>query len=185
MPNDEKIKDKLRKLLELARQGIGGEKDNAQSVLGKLLKKYNLALEDLDPDCAPIEPFEFSFKDELERNLLHQVMHHVLQSSKLLVRVERGNSKKVCIQITRAQKLEIDMAFDIYRKAFKKEQERLFIAFINKNNLRGPGLDEKDKEEDAPAPSDISKEDLMAIAAMMMAIKTTHVYKALPSAVAA
>lgn len=184
MPNTERIKGKLRKLLELARQGVGGEKDNAQSVLDKLLTKHGLTLDDLDPDIATVEPFEFSFKDELERDLLHQIMHHVLQSSKLSVRVERGNSKRVCIKITRAEKLEIDLAFDIYRKAFRKEQERLFIAFINKNNLRGPGLDEEDKK-DAPAPLNVSEEDLMAIATMMMAIKQTRVYKALPSAATA
>lgn len=43
-PSAEHIKAKLRKLLELARQGVGGEKDNAQSILGKMLTKHGLTL---------------------------------------------------------------------------------------------------------------------------------------------
>lgn len=184
MPNDEKIKEKLRKLLELTRQGVGGEKDNAQSVLDKLLRKHGLVLEDLDPECAPVEPYEFSFKDEVERDLLHQVIYSVLQVSSVFIREQHANSKKVCIKVTKAQKLEIDLAFGLYREAFKKEQQRLFLAFIHKNRLCGPGLD-KDDAEKAPKSSTLSKEDVEAIIAMMGAIKTTHIYKALPSSAVA
>lgn len=184
MPNIERIKEKLRKLLELTRQGVGGEKNNAQSVLDKLLKKHSITLEDLDPECAPVEPYEFSFKNEVERDLLHQVIYSVLQVSSVFVRDQHANSKKVCIKVTKAQKLEIDLAFEVYRIAFKKEQQRLFLAFIHKNRLCGPGLD-KDDAEKAPKPSLLSKEDVEAIITMMNAIKTTRVHKALLCAVTA
>jgi hypothetical protein len=182
MKNDERIKEKLRKLLELARQGVGGEKDNAQSILVKLLKKHGIQLDDLDPECSTVEPHEFSIKDEMDRDLLHQVIYAVLQTSSVQVRIERGNSKKVCIKITKAQKLEIDLAFGVYREAFRNEQRKLFLAFINKNKLFGPGLEKEDAER-APKRSPLSKEDAAAILAMMGAIKTTHIHKALPSTV--
>lgn len=184
MPNTERIKDKLRKLLELSRQGVGGEKDNAQSVLDKLLTKHGLALDDLDPDVAPVESCEFRFDDKWEHDLLIQVVYSVLQTLTITYREEHKNSKKYCIKATKAQKLEIDLAYGLYREAFKKEQERLFVAFIHKNRLFGPDA-EKDDSDTKTEIHELSKEDVAAIVAMMGAIKTIHVRKALPSTVVA
>lgn len=177
MSNSERIKEKLRKLLELARQGVGGEKDNAQSVLDKLLKKHDLTLDDLDPDFAPVELCEFSFDDKLERDLLLQVTFSVLQTNSIMRRKERGNSKKLRIKMTKAQYLEVDLAFGLYREAFKKEQRRLYLAFVHKNNLVGQTRD--DDTDVQSKPSELSKEDVDAIISMMGAIKTTNVRKAL------
>lgn len=182
MPNTEKIKTKLRKLLELARQGVGGEKDNAQSVLEKLLSKHGLTLEDLDSEQAEVVQCEFKFSDAQERKLLLQVIFTVLNASTIPVRDDHKNSKTLCLKATRAQALEIDLAWGLYRESFKKEQERLFVAFLHKNELFGP--DNKDADEKIPEPSKLSKEDIQSIAFMVMGMKKTQVYKALPSAVA-
>lgn len=184
MPNTERIKEKLRKLLELARQGVGGEKDNAQSILDKLLTKHGLTLDDLDPDVAPVESCEFRFGDKWEYDLLIQVIYLVLQTQTIFYREERRNSKKFCIKATKARKLEIDLAYNLYREALKKEQQRLFVAFIHKNRIFGPGAD-KDDTDVSSKQSEMPKEDVAAIIAMMGAIKTTHVRKALPSVIAA
>ncbi len=175
--NDEIIKTKLRKLLELVRQGVGGEKDNAQSVLDKLLKKHGLTLDDLDSEHAETIPCEFRFGNALERKLLLQVIFTVLNKKSMSVRDNHKNSKTLCIKATRAQKLEIDLAWSLFREAFTKEQDRLFIAFIHKNHLFGPD----EVENEVPhEPSNLSKEDIAAIAAMIGAIQETHVHKALP-----
>jgi hypothetical protein len=178
MSDKDRIKSRLQKILELARQGVGGEKDNAQSVLDKLLKNHGLSLEDLERE--ELEVCEFSYRDALEKDLLKQVLYSVLQVSSLSVRVESGNSKKMAIKATKAQKLELELAYGLYRESFKKEQDRLFRAFIHKNKLYGPGLPEEDAVS-APAPRQMSKEDELAIAIMMTAMKTTHLHKALPN----
>lgn len=176
-PSAEHIKAKLRKLLELARQGVGGGKDNAQSILGKLLTKHGLTLDDLDPEYAEVCECEFKFGNALERKLLLQVIFTVLNVTTIPVRDDHKNSKTLCIKATRAQKLEVDLAWSLYRDAFTKEQDRLLKAFIHKNNLYGPD----DMEDEAPRePSKLSKEDVAAIVAMMGAIKETRVHKALP-----
>lgn len=176
-PSAEHIKAKLRKLLELVRQGVGGEKDNAQSILSKLLKKHGLTLDDLDPEYAEVCECEFKFGNALERKLLLQVIFTVLNVTTILGREEHKNSKVLCIKATRAQKLEIDLAWSLYREAFTKEQDRLLIAFIHKNHLYGPDGGES---KTSPEPSKLSKDDITAIVAMMGAIKETHVHKALP-----
>ena len=43
-------KERLKKLYALALRGVGGEKEQAQAILDKLLKKYAMTLDDLD-DC--------------------------------------------------------------------------------------------------------------------------------------
>ena len=172
----EQIKKKMRKLLELARKGVGGEKDNAQSVLNKLLAKHELTLDDLDPEFAPVEIFEFSFDDKIELDLLFQVIFSVIQTDSVMHRKQRSNSKKLIVKITKAEYLEIRLAFDLYREAFKKEQKRLYLAFIHKNNLV-----EESENDNESKPSELSKEDVAAIIAMMNAIKTTNIYKPLPS----
>lgn len=182
MPNAEHIKAKLRKLLELARQGVSGEKDNAQSVLDKLFKKHGLTLDDLDSEYAEVCECEFKFGNALERKLLLQVLFTVLNVSSIPVRRDHRNSKTLCVEATRAQALEIDLAWSLYREAFTKEQDRLLIAFIHKNRLHGS---DEVKGEPPHEPIKLSKEDLAAIVAMMAAIKTTHVRRALPSAITA
>jgi hypothetical protein len=41
------ILDQLKKIYELSEKGLEGEKENAQELLKKLLKKYNLKTDDL------------------------------------------------------------------------------------------------------------------------------------------
>lgn len=122
---------------------------------------------------------EFKFGDALERKLLLQVIFTVLNASSIPVRDDHKNSRTLCIKATRAQKLEIDLAWSLYREAFTKERDRLFTAFIHKNRLYGP--DDVEDDDEAPRePSKLSKEDVAAIVAMMVAIKETRVHKALP-----
>lgn len=43
----ESIKNKLKKLLALAEQGVQGEADNARRLLEKLCKEYSVSIEEL------------------------------------------------------------------------------------------------------------------------------------------
>lgn len=174
-----KIQERLRKLLALARQGEGGEKANAQSILDKMLKKHGLRIEDLDPERLERGLCKFSYGNELEYQLLLQVIFNVLGASSIHGVKGPGNRKTFEVLVTRAQGLEIDLAWSIYRDAFRLEQQRLLEAFVHKNRLYGA--------RDASVPPEkasgheSSKEDTQAILAMMRAIKPTQVYKAIPA----
>lgn len=173
-----RIKAHLQKLLNLARTGVGGEKDNAASILGKLLKKHNLTLDDLDPEGAPVTLFEFSYKNELEHKLLMQVVFNILNVSVVSGKSHpHRNGRKVLIEMTRAQKLEVDLAYGLYRDAFRKEQERLLKAFVHKNNLYGPSP--QTDLAAPPPPPPMAPEELATILAMIEAIKPTTVHRAI------
>lgn len=75
MMNQKKI-DLLKKLKNLAEQGVGGEKETAQKKLKQLMQKYNVEEEELSDDTE--EKYEFTFHGEFERRLLLQVGYKIL-----------------------------------------------------------------------------------------------------------
>lgn len=48
----------LKKIKALAERGYGGEKENAEKLLKKLMKEYNIKEEDLDEDVIKDFPFK-------------------------------------------------------------------------------------------------------------------------------
>ena len=63
----------LKKLLALSKQGVGGEKINAEALLNKLLKKHGLTIEDID-DEEEIKQWDVHFNTDFERKLIYQVI---------------------------------------------------------------------------------------------------------------
>lgn len=43
-------KERLKKIYNLSLKGVGGEREQAQAILDKLLKKYELSLDDIDDE---------------------------------------------------------------------------------------------------------------------------------------
>ena len=66
-------REKILKVLALARRGIDGEKRNAEKMLAKMLKKEGLTLEDLLSESEEKEYVKFSFRTSMEKKLLLQL----------------------------------------------------------------------------------------------------------------
>ena len=64
-------KERLKKLHALAMRGVGGEKEQAQKILEKLMQKYGISLNDLDEE--QIREFDIVYHGEIARKLLLQV----------------------------------------------------------------------------------------------------------------
>lgn len=77
---DEKTVERIKKLKALAERGVGGEKETAEKMLQRLLKKNGIStLEELEED--EVEYFLFSYKGRHEIKLLKQCMYKVLGAS--------------------------------------------------------------------------------------------------------
>jgi hypothetical protein len=169
---DDKIRARLMKLLELAKRGEHGEKENAQRFLEKLLKKHGMTVADLDDDAT--SRYTFTYKSELESRLLTQIICTVLQVNRYTKRQVRG-SRTIGLDLTRAQNLEIAMQFSVYRAELARNVDRMFTAFVHKNGLTGP-----DSDDDAPrAERTYSAEEVEAIRRMMRGIDRTQIHKAI------
>lgn len=57
-------KERLKKLYALALRGVGGEKEQAQAILDKLLKKYAMTLDDLDDEVIQEYDLEYHGKEQ-------------------------------------------------------------------------------------------------------------------------
>lgn len=125
----------LQKIKELASHGVGGEKQNAQAMLDKLMSKYNITDEDLCEEI--IKEFDFKTNNKLEKALLGQIAYSVYGN----INDKKGYysytyiKNKTCIKCTDAEFLEISAKFDFYKKEYKKQQKLFYRAFIHANSI--------------------------------------------------
>lgn len=177
---DDRIKQRLIKILTLSRRGVGGEKDNAERMLNNLLKKHGLTLEDLvDEDVKNITWFRC--KNKVERTLLSQCCLKVIDSWDKNFWGSKSRKNQIGIQVTKAQEIELGLTFDAHRRAFNKELEkhveRLVSAYVQRNQL----FSSTPSNESEAGKCEISPEDLEAILALMRTMKPTQVHKAIES----
>lgn len=143
----DQTKKRIKKLYALAQRGVEGEKETAKRKLKKLLEENDIhSLEELEADR--VEYFLFSYHGKHEIRLLQQCVYKVLgaQADRTAYR-SHGFRQKLGYYCTRAQKLEIELDFEFYRKVFYKELEIFMDAFIQKQEIFPPDAPEEQLEE--------------------------------------
>lgn len=161
----EEIKSRLIKIKELANNGVGGEKVNAEKLLKKLLYKYKITENDIKSDV--LQMFTLTFRSKLERRLLMQVIVMVRNSNQIEHRIYR---KQVDLKLSVAEYLEISEIYDIYRKELDKNIETLFLAFIFKNKIHRTNHNDDTKTE-------LTTEEERALFQMMRGFDSTPIIK--------
>lgn len=127
---EEKIKELIKKVKKLAEHGVGGEKVNAQSLLKKLLTKYNLSLDDFIDDTK--KQYKFTCSRLCEKQLLINISSKVLNSHDVYAHYK---GKSVYMTLTNIDFVRIDYLYQIYRKSLKKQIHTVFCAFLQANNI--------------------------------------------------
>lgn len=125
----------LQKVKALADRGIGGEKESAQALLARLMEQYGITEAELEEDRREIAWFGYS--QEVERRLLNQIIYMVTGSSGYGCVGAHTNRKrkKMGADVTAAERLEIEAAYEFFKAAFNEELETFLAAFANKNRL--------------------------------------------------
>lgn len=165
MKQPDSILDQLRKVKALADSGIDGERVAAQAMLEKLLGKYKLSMDDIAEPTRRL--YFFTYKGKQEHDLLVQVICRVLRVSNFMS--SNQGRTKLGIEVTPIQAAEIQELFDYYRKQWKDELHRFFIAFISKYQLVNPDRESTGESSWSPA-------DLQALRQMMKSLngKSSH-----------
>lgn len=132
MENKEEL---LKKIKALAERGVGGEKDSAQALLDRLMKKYGVT--ELDLETERVETAWFRYRDEMERRILSQIIFMVTgkYSFGCIGRHTNRPRKERGVDCTAAERLEIEANYEFFKEAMKQEFEVFFTAFCYKNNL--------------------------------------------------
>ena len=166
----------LRKIHTLALKGVDGEKQQAQSILDKLMKKYDISLEELDEE--KICEYEFEYHGKEQKSLLRQTIYKVTGDKSAVWSLQYTDSGRQCKtrlggRCTAAQKVEIDFLFDFYKRIWEKDKQALLSAFIQKHRIFGelkPG--EKARE--------ISAEKMEKMNLLMLGLSDESPQKQLP-----
>lgn len=160
-------KELLKKIYNLSLKGVGGEREQAQAILDKLLKKYELSLDDIDDEDTAYD-YELKYHGEEQHRILHQTVYKVLNSTDEIYSVRYTSSGRLCrncmvVHCTAIQKVEIEFLFDFYKRIWEKDKEMLMKAFIQKHEIFG-SLKEGEK------PKELSEAERSKISNLMKGI---------------
>ncbi|MEM9966178.1 MAG: hypothetical protein AAGC58_12625 [Asticcacaulis sp.] len=168
----EAVRDKLRKLAELAARGVGGEAENAEAIFHKLCRKHGFSPSDFEDGTDPAETVWFSFKSQPEKALLQQLSAMVTDSRDVPTWSRRAKPKTIGFDLTKAHAAEVRFLFAIYRAAWAKEVDRLYLAFVHKHHIFAPTPTES-------AGSSMSEAERERLFAMVGSLETVSVNKAI------
>lgn len=171
---DQGTKDRLLKLLALAKGGKGGEAKNAKAMLDRALEKHGLTIDDIDDSEKKSEVW-IRYKSKMEKRLLAQCAYTVIGDAKAPMWASKSMKDQMGFSVTKAQHIEILVMFDVYRRAWKKEQETFMGAFIRANSIYPVNPVKYDEEEREMTIDDIQK--IRKQQQMAQAIDKTHVRK--------
>ena len=173
----EDILDRLRKMKALADRGVGGERANAQRLLATIAAEHGISLDQLDDDL--LKTFRITLSHVFKRKLLNQLCALKRQELKLdgaLTSDERLTMwtcrKKNLYAIkdcTDAEWVELTAKLEILARAYKRQEDEFYSAFLFANNLL--------VEAEGPEPelSLAERQRLHRVAQMSMGIERTHI----------
>ena len=140
---EDKVLDKIKKVYALVEQGYEGEAKAAKFQLDKLLKKYNITLEEILEEESE-EEYEFKHRTKYEKQLIYQIIAKVCGRKKQTFYFQKGR-KVVLVKLTKAEYIDVNEHYQVYIDQWFHElndfKQNLCDAFIQKHKL-------------VPAPSD-------------------------------
>lgn len=163
---DSNIKERLKKVQALALRGVpGGEKEAAQALLEKLMKKYNISISELEEDA--ISECEFEYHGSDQERLLMQTIYKVTDNKEVYtLRYSLSGRKcrtRLIAYCTPAQAVEIKYLFDFYKRLWEREKEALLTAYIQKHRIFGT-------LKDGEKPKEVSYEELAKMGVLMQGL---------------
>ncbi|MDR0872240.1 MAG: hypothetical protein LBN27_02075 [Prevotellaceae bacterium] len=160
----ESIIEKLKKIQTLAERGCNGEMENAKFLLDKLLKQYNLTLEDLSSEIR---------KERVFKNCNAAVF---IMCSYKIFGVKRTKTsynyknkpKDLCIELTDLEYIEISEFYNFHKRNFDKEFQKMKVDFQCSYQLKHELYTEKnDSDDKGKSYSQEELEKLLTYASMM------------------
>lgn len=149
----DKIKQLIKKVHELAINGVDGEMEAAKSKLNALLAKYDLKIEDVIGSNEPITEYEFRY-DKKHKRLFFQIVSSVIPDwDGVHYKInQRSNTYNfVIIYATKLQYVEIMDKYDFYTKDFEEQMKIFYGAYVQKNQLyanKSSSNDDRELSED-------------------------------------
>ncbi len=146
----------LKKVQVLANSGVAGERENAQKMLDKLMKKYNIS--EIELSTEKINQYEVNWSNKNEKNLKIQIFYSIvgdIDDNKGFYR--RYKNKNSYVKCTSSEFLEFEAKCAFYCHWLKLELDRYYRAFVQRNNLFPPAHLQKQNNNKT---DELSEEDI-------------------------
>lgn len=164
----------LKKIRAIAERGVGGEAENAEEILRRLMEKYGVSEDELDEAERRRHDFEYHGKEQ--ETLLRQVVYKVTGGYAYNL-VYRASGRRVKTRLgadcTAAEKVEIEFLFDFYTRLWERERAAFLSAFIQKHRIFAI--------RDDIEPQEVSREELLKMQALMLGMSDESPVRALPA----
>lgn len=159
---DPRTLERIKKVLRLAEGGSDGERKAAAKQLESLLQKFKLTKEQVESSDAKKSRIPFKVNKEVEKRLLIQIIAKITGDIPR-VWVSKSTRNTVFLDLTEAQKIEVEWCWPIYRKALDKEMELTLQAFVQANRL----FREREQTEGVPKQNADEAAEVLARAGLI------------------
>ena len=137
MSEYESIKNKLKKLLALAEQGVQGEAENARRLLEKLCREYGVSMDELlDENQVKYHFFEVG-RNKVYLDLFTQCYYKVANTDQLSYK--QISRSQIAVEMTAIQYAEMASLFAWHKANFDNDLEEMkkniLIAYCRKHHL--------------------------------------------------
>ena len=175
----ESLQAKLKKLLALAEQGVGGEAVNARRLLEKLCEQHGISVEELlERETKHRYTFEIGRAKEMKQ-LFIRCLEKVVDIEGMTYTQPTRSS--IRIEVTALQRAEILSLFNWHKSNYMQELEvfnrNFFSAYIGKHNLYCKIDSNVSKDIEELTEEDIAR--IRRVLAMREAMSDNHYYKQL------
>lgn len=141
---NDQLRARLLKVLALAQQGVGGERDNAEVVLGKLLRQHNMTRADLEGTSEKRDAVGLKWRTLDEKMLACRL---VIQIAGNVGMNDYPKNKTTVFWLTRSEEVAARLAWPVYQAAWQAAQRDVMSAFIHRHDLYTPDELEADGPE--------------------------------------
>ena len=155
--NIEELKARLRKMKALADHGVGGERENAERLLAEIAAEHGIDLDELEEERRK------DFYVELRESFKHKMLSQLcalkrqelkrkgasLEGYRMSVWKCHGKYMYSVSNCTEAEWLELIAKLEVLARAYKRQMEDFYHAFLMANNLlvEPEGEEELSQEE--------------------------------------
>lgn len=168
-----KILELAKKLKTLSERGVGGEAENAATMLSNLMDKHNISIEQLEEIKRQNERFKINTS---QIQLFGQVAHMVGNFDVYEVKDRKSNIMEgIQVSCTKAEYLELSATFDFYWSAYEKEQKIFYQAFVQKNNI----FPVNGNEVDVGKMSEEERKEALEVLRLSLSLNKHHFNKTL------
>lgn len=130
--------EKLGKLVNVAKRGVGGEKSNAIRILRAICKKNDIDFEDVMSEGGVKKEYEIKYANVTESQIIIQIIHKFSGDWDMDIYYLK-HGKSVSFETTPEKYAEILVAVEVLTKLFRQEKKKvkdaLFYGFIGKHDL--------------------------------------------------